>query len=689
MKKRLPGHPPFLSTISPTRAAVDVADRVATGHGVAKRTGDALYRGTLREFLRDLDQRTLIPTLTSRFSEVYYSAVSAAERASWEASLPALAEVLRDQRFERGVVFVELRMPLCARRADVVLTGRAADGNPSTVVIELKQWESVRKSALPEDVAVGSSSRQHPSAQARDYVSFLRHYHSAFSDGGCMLSGCAFLHAMSERSSMALLRDPVIFGSMPTDHPIFFQRESRLLATWLAERLCGGDGAAAADAIENGVVRPSEKLLDMVVQAIQGTFEWKLLDEQRRAFIIILTAVEIARASGEKTVVIVRGGPGTGKSVLAVQLLAHAAAKHWRVTHATGSQALQINLQARTMDFVDGLMKRVYNVKYKKQLPVERMFCTFADVARVDTENALDLVVADEAHRLWDFRKTEFRGYLKLLSDVPMAEEIMRASRVCAFFLDDNQSVRAGEIGRSSVLKAHAARLGIKVVEVDLNIQFRCNGSESYVHWVDHLLGFERDNDLQWLRFGGYDFVLAHSMPEMVASLERHRLLGERCRLIAGYCWKWSDPIGSSLVDDVDDPRFGGWKGPWIERTEQSRSPQENRYYRWATNESVAHQVGSIYSAQGFEFDRVGVIWGEDLVWRSDRWVANMKKNQDGVFKRAVTKAKADPVEKLRSVYRVLLTRGMRGTSLFVLDDETREQVSSLLALPRIAAAAG
>jgi hypothetical protein len=316
------------------------------------------------------------------------------------------------------------------------------------------------------------------------------------------------------------------------------------------------------------------------------------------------------------------------------------------------------------------------------------MFCTFADVAKIDTVDALDLVVADEAHRLWEFRKTEFQGFLKLLSDVPMAEEIMRACRVCAFFLDDNQSVRPGEIGRSSVLRAHAERLGTKVVEVDLDIQFRCNGSESYVHWVDHLLGFADENDLQWLRFGGYDFSLSHSMPEMVASLERYRASGLRCRLIAGYCWKWSDPIGSTLVDDVTDSRFGGWKGPWIERTEQARAPQQNRYYRWATDESVAHQVGSIYSAQGFEFDRVGVIWGEDLVWRSSRWVADIKKNHDGVFKRAVTKAKADPVEKLRSVYRVLLTRGMSGTSLFVLDEETREHIGSLLALPRVPSAA-
>jgi hypothetical protein len=655
-----------------------VVTRPATGY---------LYRGSLKQFLADLDAGDLVPLLQRQFRELESREVAPGELTAWNVSLPAMADVLRGDRFQSAEVFVEVRMPLCGRRCDVLLTGRSSVGKPSAVVVELKQWQSVGKSAIPEDVAIGTSSRQHPSAQVRDYVRFLAHYHSAFVDGGLEVHGCAYLHDMTHAPSIGHLRDTIIFGSLLTDYPLFVKHEFARLGDWLFSHLGGGDGTVAADAVAQGSVRPSEKLLDVVVDAIHGNFEWKLLDQQRRAFMIIRTAVEIARGSGEKCVVIVRGGPGTGKSVLAIQLLAHAADKHWRVVHSTGSQAFQVNLQARTMEFAAKLMKKVYGVQFKNALPVQDLFCTFADVARLSTTDCLDLVVADEAHRLWEFRRNKWAGMMKILSTTPMAEEMIRASRVTAFFLDDNQAVRAGEIGRSSVLRDHALRLGVKVHEVDLDLQFRCNGSESYVRWVDGLLGFGDRLDLAWRRYGGYDLYLDANMPQLVDRLEALRAAKQRCRLVAGYCWRWSDPKGSTLVHDVTDSRFGGWSGPWIERTEQDLVPTAHRYFRWATDEACADQVGSIYSAQGFEFDHVGVIMGEDLVWRKDRWVADPTKNFDKVFKQDLRKCGEDPVEKLRSVYRVLLTRGMRGTSLFVLDAETREHVARCLEAADIAAA--
>jgi hypothetical protein len=639
----------------------------------------ALYRAALATFLADVASDALVPALTARFSELEGRAPGDGEVTAWRRSLPAIADVLRAPPFARAHVFVELRMPLNGRRCDVLLTGRAEGGQPSAVVVELKQWQQVGRSALPEEVAIGASSRQHPSAQVRDYTQFLAHYHSAFVEAGVALAGCAYLHDMSHPGSIQLLRDPIAFGGLPHDYPLFVKHERAALSAWLAERLAAGDGAEAALAIATGGPRPSEKLLDVVVDTIHGTREWKLLDEQRRAYLMITTAVEQARSTRRKTVVVVKGGPGTGKSVLAVQLLAHAAHKHWRVVHASGSQAFQVNLQARTMTFARDLMRRVYGARFRKDLPVAEMFCTFADVARLGEADVLDLVVADEAHRLWDFRKVKWQGYTKILSETPMIEEVIRASLVSAFFLDDHQAVRAGEIGRASVIEETARRLGVDVVTIDLTLQFRCNGSESYVRWVDGLLGFADANDLAWRRYGGYDLTLETSMPDAVARLHALRLRGQTCRLVAGYCWRWSDPIGSTLPHDVKDPRFDGWSGPWIERTEQSRKPTEHRYFRWATDDSCFEQVGSIYSVQGFEFDHVAVVMGEDLVWRGDRWVANLDKNCDTAFKRDVRGDPEGAREKIRAIYRVLLTRGMRGTSLFVLDAETRAHVASRL----------
>jgi hypothetical protein len=180
----------------------------------------------------------------------------------------------------------------------------------------------------------------------------------------------------------------------------------------------------------------------------------------------------------------------------------------------------------------------------------------------------------------------------------------------------------------------------------------------------------------------------------MDAWLRMQRAAGAKCRIVAGYCWSWSRPgEGGKLVPDVKDARFGAWSGPWIEKTGQARQPLDNQYFKWANDDAYYEQVGSIYSVQGFEFDHVGVIWGEDLVWRTDRWVADLSKNKDKTFKRDIRAAEAAgerdaALTKLRNVYRVLLTRGMKGSSLFVLDAETRERVRVLLQTQRAAVGA-
>ena len=669
--------------------APEGALRVADAHGAATalRATHYLYRASLVEFLDDVKQQRLVPELIARFKLLEGHAPSPGEAESWRISLPALAKVLDDEPLRSAHILVELRMPLGGRRCDVLLSGRSPAGAFMAIILELKGWQSVSKSAIPEDVGVGTSSRQHPSAQVRDYVLFLRHYHSAFSApsagaGGrpIELLGAAYLHDMTHAASIGLLRDPVVYGSLPTEYPLFMASESRLLAGWLRGHLAGGDGREVADAIASGSPRPSDRLLDVLVDAVQGTHEWRLLDEQRRAFMIIRNAVEEARAGGQKTVVLVRGGPGTGKSVLAIQLLAHGARKHWRVVHATGSQAFQTNLQAKTMRFSIDMMKKMFGSKTRASLPVKELFCTFAHVASLTRPDVFDLVVADEAHRLWRHRMLpRGSGIWKQVSTTPMVEEMIRASRVTAFFLDDNQSVRPEEIGQSQVIEEHARRLGVNLVKVDLELQFRCNGSASYVHWVDALLGYRSDADLAWRRHDAYDFHLDDRLDAMVERIRLKRMARQRCRLVAGFCWPWSEPLGSTLPHDLKHPSFGAWTAPWIEKTEQGLPPLEHRYYRWANEESCADQVGSIYSVQGFEFDHVGVIWGEDLVWRKDRWVFDANRNCDDRFKREIKRTGEDAVAKLRNIYRVLLTRGMQGSSLFVIDDETRARVRSML----------
>jgi hypothetical protein len=646
-----------------------------------------LYRAALPVFLADVDRDAVEPILAGEL-EVQGWGPAPAERTAWRVSLRSLAKVLAEPAFAASEIFVELFMPLTSRRCDVLLTGAAPDGEPHAVLVELKQWTVASAGPYADHVVVAGRVLAHPSLQVRDYAEHLRFFHSAFTDGVTpviRLSACVWLHDMPQGAALQLLRDPARFGDLPTRWPLFAKPEEHAFAAWLAARLVPGPGAPVADRVAAGRPLPSPKLLDLVVRTIEGTSEWRLLDEQRRVYAAVRHAVQVARDTGERRVIVVRGGPGTGKSVLGLQLLADAARQHWRVAHASGTKAFQTVLQGKTTALADALLKKIHNATTKKALPVADLFTTFADVARVGARSpgVLDLVLCDEAHRLWTVRQSQPpNGRPIPLSELPMVQEVIAAAQVSVFFLDDNQSVRPNEIGRSSHIVDGATAMGIATELIDLDLQFRCAGSESYVRWVDGLFGHVEHVDLDWLRFEAYDLAISPSMSAMDAELRARVAEGHRARIVAGYCWRWSSPDGlGQLVPDVAHPRFGGWSAPWIEKTGRNLKPLDHQYYKWATDDAYYAQVGSIYSAQGFEFDYVGVIWGEDLVWRGDRWVADLSKNKDRVLQRDLRNSREDPVGKLLNVYRVLLTRGMRGTRLFVLDEETREHVAARLEL--------
>lgn len=648
----------------------------------------AQYRATVRQFVDDAIHHRLVATLSTAF-DAAGEVPSDGERVSWDASLLALAKVLlTDAELLAGDIFVELMMPMTSRRCDVLLTGRNGVGEATAAIIELKQWTTVQPGPYPEHVRLGDEVRLHPSTQVKGYVTHLRHFHTAFDrsrDDAIHLYGCAWLHNLRSGPALTLLRDPARWGPVLEDYRCFGAHDVPAFLGWLRAILLPGPSADVSKHLQEGQAAPSQKLLDLVVATIEQRHEWNLLDVQRTVYWAIRDAVQKAKDTGTKQVVIVRGGPGTGKSVLAIQLLADAARQGWKVVHATGSKAFQTVLQGQTLTFAKPMLKKMFGARYKRELPVQDLFTTFAEVAKSSraAKNRMDLVVADEAHRLWKHRRMKYpSGKIEWLTDRPMIEEVVDASLVTAFFLDDNQSVRSGEIGRSEHIEAQARAMGVEVVRFELDAQFRCAGSSSYVRWVEGLVGHVDGNDLAWRDDGAYEVVLAPDAAAVAARLKNRRELGYRCRMVAGYCWRWSKPTGiGEMPHDLRDAAFGGWSGAWIEKTGQNLQPEEHQYFLWATRDSHAEQVGSIYSVQGFEFDYVGVIWGRDLVRRGDAWVAQLGENKDAAFKKELASSGTDPVAMLQNVYRVLMTRGMRGTYLTILDEETRAYVEGRLAM--------
>lgn len=604
---------------------------------------------------------SLTAHLKAQFGRLY-GAPGESEVNSWRRSLTALANVIDESGVDQSGVGVELRLPSNNRRIDASFVARDKQGRPSVVLVELKQWDSVSPSTIPDNVLLGGQEYLHPSVQARGYADYLRASHSAFTEDNFQLSACAFLHNMPKAAARAIRG--IEYEQALKDAPLFTLGEETEFADYLTQSLEGGDGISLLPKLVRGKHSPSKKLIETLAAAFKDNPLWTLLDEQRIAFNLVRGHVERAVATGEKAVVIVVGGPGTGKSVIALNIL-FALTPHYRVVQSTASKAFTTNLRAVGPRGSDSV------------------FCWNRNFAhKVTQPNSVDVLLVDEAHRVRLTSNTRFTPRNRK-SEMPQANELIRAGKVSVFFLDERQSVRPDEIGNVSEIEHAAEEEGVPHIRVDLNIQFRCNGSSEYVHWVDALFSDKPVPVKGWLGTE-YDFRLIGSPDAVEKEIRMAASRGKSARLIAGFCWPWSDPNpDGSLVADV---KIGEWSKPWNEKPPDQRKPprpagrdNDHPYTLWATTPKGLEEVGCTYSAQGLEFDYCGVIMGNDLVWRDKYgWVASKGASHDPSVVRSGNNP-ARLLTLLEQTYRVLFTRGMEGTFVYSTDRETRAFLQTLI----------
>ncbi len=584
---------------------------------------------------------------------------SPSERRSWERSIPALRADLIAAGLGEVEMLVEYQLPLTSKRADVVLVGQhPSTGGPSYLVVELKQWSHAERfedsDSLIRIEQYGRRPVTHPALQVRDYCDYLIGFTSVLADEPSALAGVAYLHNATDSGVEDLL-------ALPGDQhgSVFTGQRRSEFQEFLRSRLAPGrSGAAYADRLLASRIAPSRQLLAVAAEEVQHREMFVLLDEQRDAYNYVLHAVEAARRSNTKTAVIVSGGPGSGKSVIALSLLGELSRQGRSVLHATGSRS-----------FTQTLRK----VAGRRAPKVQKMFQYFNSFA-ASAPNDLDALVLDEAHRIRDssasrWTRAEYR------TGKPQIEELLAAARVPVFLLDEFQVVRPGEQGTVADIEVHASAQGIDVVKIDLDAQFRCGGSQEYVFWVKRLLDLGEAEATAWTEDPHFDVTVVDSPHEMEAYLANKLENGYSARIAAGYCWPWSDPReDGSLVPDV---RVDDWSKPWNLKGDRSVGGAPAAAL-WATDPAGFGQVGCVYTAQGFEYDYAGVIFGPDLVWRDDRWVAVRAANKDPDFKNRTKVSDADFDRLVRNVYKVLLTRGMRGVAIYSTDPKTQVHLEAL-----------
>lgn len=614
-----------------------------------------VYAATKQQFLKDNDNDDIEEVILRHYKEATGKNVGASEIRSWQGSLTYMAKVLRDEGLPSDAgLAIELHIPQSSKRIDFLLTGRDENQAKKAVLIELKQWS--KANATTKDAIVkttlggGLVETIHPSYQVWSYAALLEGFNEAVYDKSIEIRPCAYLHNY--------VSDGVIDSAHYEPHiskaPLFLKGPEELskLRSFLKKHISHGDNKEVLYELSEAKIRPSKALAEALGGLMKGKPEFVLIDDQKAIFESALAAASEASDQAPK-VMIIEGGPGTGKTVLAINLLV-------RLT--------ELKLMSKYVS-KNAAPRKVYESKLVGTIKRSHFSNFFSGSgAFIDTEpNTFDALIVDEAHRL-----NEKSGLYGNLGENQI-KELIDSAKCSIFFIDEDQRVTLSDIGSKQAIRAFAKAKGAVVEEHVLSSQFRCCGSDGYLAWLDDTLGI-RSTANPTFETQEYEFKVFDS-PQAMHEAINEKNHGNKARVVAGYCWPWLSKKDSSAADIV----IGDYKRQW--NLDQDGS-------LWIIAENSIEQVGCIHTCQGLEVDYIGVIIGPDLVVRDGKVVTspNERDKHDKsirgwkkMMKEQPTLAKNETDLIIKNTYRTLMTRGMKGCYLYCTDKETAQYFESRL----------
>jgi hypothetical protein len=607
-----------------------------------------VYLAEKSQFLEDVDSNRIEQRILAEYRRTHRRNVGASEVSSWRNSMGFMQRIVEDEAIpDNAGVAIEFGIPQTIKRIDFILTGRNSDDRPSAIVIELKQWTEARptqKDAIVSTVLGGARvETEHPSYQAWSYTALLEDFSEAVREQRMSLNPCAYLHNCAEGSTI----NSPFYAEYTARAPAFLRDDAAKLRAFIKQHVKYGDRGKIIFQIRDGRIRPSKSLADALASLLQGNREFLMIDEQKLVF---ETALLLAKQSNpiNKNVLIVEGGPGTGKSVVAINLLVELTQIGSVVKYVTKNAA----------------PRAVYEQKLTGAFKKSRITNLFTGSGNYfeSQGNTFDMLIVDEAHRL-----TEKSGMFKNLGENQI-KELIDSAKSTVFFIDENQRVTLNDIGRKDEIRRWAKISGAAVTEMALESQFRCNGSDGYLAWVDNTLGIKPTAN-PTLASIDYDFAVCSSPNELRERIVEKNRLRNKARMVAGYCWDWTSKKKPSSADIVLPEH--NFSATWNLTKDGSL---------WILMPESVSEVGCIHTCQGLELDYIGVIFGPDLVVRNGLVItdATKRSKMDSSvrgYKRLALKnpEKAEMLadEVIKNTYRTLMTRGQKGCYVFSVDPET------------------
>lgn len=612
-----------------------------------------IYSGNKRDFMDEVLNDTIAYSIRDSIFEKMHRRTGVAEFKSWTNSLEYMYKVLNDQDIPSNAgVAIEYNLPNTAKRVDFLVSGYDGKKKPNVVIIELKQWEEIKKvdslDGLVETYTGGANRRVvHPSYQAWTYAEMIRDYNEYTQIENVNLWPCAYLHNYL-RSENDPLDDP-IYKTYLDDAPAFVKGDVIKLREYIKRVVTEGDDGEIIYEIDNGRIKPSKSLQDAIVGMLESNPEFNLIDDQKVVFERIMELSRQCERDGKKRTLIATGGPGTGKTVIAMNLLARLTQEGVFVQYCSKNSAPR-TVYARKLK------------GHRTKSSIDNMFK--GSGAYVDApENAVGVILADEAHRLNE--KSGLYGN----QGINQIHEIIRASRLSVFFIDESQRVTVKDIGSVDEIKHWADINGAEVFEEELSSQFRCNGSDGYLAWLDDVLEIREtaNYDIETI---DYDFEVLDTPQEMRDKVIERNEGSNKSRILAGYCWNW--PKAGRADTNTHEIKIGDFEISWNLDGGEA----------FAISPTSIDEAGCIHTTQGLEFEYVGVIIGDDLRYENGHLITDYTKRAKtdqsikGLKKMEATNPKrahrlADEI--IKNTYRTLMTRGMKGCYVYATDPNLRD----------------
>ncbi len=603
-----------------------------------------IYSSNALDFRKAVDTNQITEKIETSFIQKMGKRPTRGEKSAWNNSMRFMESVIRNSRVADDCgILIEYNIPATSRRIDFIIAGTNEEGQENFIVVELKQWDQAQSTDKDGVVVafVGGNHREmaHPSYQAWSYRQQLSDMNEAIYINDLQGYACAYLHNYREAQPEPL--KAAQYQNIIRQTPLFFSEDYDKLQKFMYKHVGKGKGINLLYLIENGKIRPSKKLIDHIGRLFNGNQAFVLLDEQKVAYETIL---HLAKKADQKTTIIVQGGPGTGKSVVSMNAFG-----------GLLKERLNVKFVAPNASFRDVMVEMLTSQNLKGKMRIRSLFTgssSFYDAP----ENFFDVLIVDEAHRLKNKQAYQYLGENQV-------EDVIKAAKVSVFFIDDGQRIRPEDIGTVAEIQTKAEAYHAEVHHIALTAQFRCSGAEGFLNWIDDVLQIKETGNFNGWDKEAFEFRLCDTPNELYRIIQEKNSLGHRARMLAGFAWPWTKERNhNGEVPDVAIEEHD-FSMPWNSRSFRST---------WAIKEDGVGQIGCVHTSQGLEFDYVGIIIGNDLKYDSAemKLYADYDEYKDVAGKKGLRHDRDKLTELVKNIYKILMSRGMKGCYVFCRDRE-------------------